>query len=103
MPYFKVEGILHHKGKVYRDNDEVEMSAELAAKLKGTVFPLELTDPDKPLDKMTLKELQTVAQKANLEGYSKFDKKSLYAALTGTTVPETEEQAVTVDDESDSD
>lgn len=101
MPHYQVNGILYHKGKVYRGGAEVELSEEVAAQLGDTVAPLALADPDKPLDQMTLKELQTVAQAANVEGYSKMRKPELYSVLTG--IPVTEKAVADDGDESGSD
>lgn len=96
MPKYLATGIIHKAGKVYRDGAEVELTEEQAAALKDHVAPMELADPDKPLEDMTKKELVAVAQAANVEGYSRMTKDQLYSVLTGIPVPE---QAVT-DDES---
>lgn len=97
MPKFITTGIIVKSGKVYRDGAEIELSEEAAAILKDHVAPMELADPDKPLDEMTKKELVAVAQAANVEGYSRMTKDQLYSVLTGIPIPET---AVN-DDESD--
>lgn len=95
MPTYLVTGIVVKNGKPYKAGTQIELSEEIASQLTGHVAPMELADPDKPLDEMTLKELQSVAQAANLEGYSKMRKAELHSALTGIPIPE---QAV-IDDE----
>lgn len=103
MPEYTVIGILGHKGKTFREGDSIDLSEDVAEQLMANdvVVPKELSDPDKPLDEMTLKELKVVARKANVESYSTKSKAELYAILTGKA-PEVEEQAVDNDaDESD--
>lgn len=101
MPSYMVTGIIHKEGKVYRSGDEIVLSESHAAEFpKGELLPMELADPGKPIDQMDKKELVALAQKANLEGYSRMNKGQLYAALTGIPVPE-EAKAVTDDGQSD--
>lgn len=109
MPKYITNGIIVQKGRALKDGAVIELTEEQAERLGRKVIPLEVADPDKPIDTLNLKELKDLAKAAGVEGYSRKDKASLVSVLTHIQqgIPASEPEletfpdVVVSDDESD--
>lgn len=82
MGKYKSNGILIHNGSTVWPGDELELTDEQAVELGARVLPLEVADPEKPLDEYLLKDLKSLAKKAGITGYSGKDKGTLVTELS---------------------
>ena len=102
MEKFVANDLLAHNGRVVFEGQELSLTEEQAERLGSKVTPLEVAKPDKPVEEMTLTELRGLAKKAGVESYSRKDKATLKAELSGQVTepaePVTPDDVVVVDD-----